>query len=82
MHNLIEIRTNILYTKDEETRDYKKFFELVLLTAQSGYQMNNQRQVVREHKIKENRIVVSESNLDAVISNLQQLKDVEEKDLK
>ena len=80
MNNLIEIRSNILYTKKGE--EYNKFFELVLLTAQSGYQLNNQSNVVREHQIKENRIVVSEANLDAVISNLQDLKDVKEEDLK
>lgn len=80
MNNLIEIRTNILYTKDDQD-EYNKFFELVLLTAESGYQLNNQSKIVREHKIKEHRVIVSESNLDAVISNLQQLKDVKEKEL-
>jgi len=79
MEQLITIRTNILYTKSGE--EYTKFNEIILLTEQADYSLNNEGSVIRNRGIKETRFCIASEKLQDVIDYLQSLNDAEEKDL-
>lgn len=81
MENLIDLKANIFYKK-EDSGKYKKYFELIFLTARPSYSMSNRSTISSEITLSENRIVVSEENLSTTIDSLKAILETEEKDLK
>jgi hypothetical protein len=70
MNNLISIRTNILYSKNQKEKEtdqdeFIKHNELIFLLEKPNYTYSNQRQIVREKKIEELRFTVSEEQIEA-----------------
>jgi len=86
MNTLIQIRTNVFYTKKtKKTKTSKDEFirlnEIVLLVDKAKYTHTNSGEIVRERGVDELRFVVNAENLDALIENLKRLKDIDELEL-
>jgi hypothetical protein len=87
MNTLIQVRTNIIYTKkekkDKKEKDvFIRFNEIVLLVDKPKYSHTNSGEIVRERAVDELRFTVSEEGLDALIKLLSTYKEIDEKDLK
>ena len=80
MSQLISVRTNIFYLKVEE--EYKRNQELIFLLDEPKYSFTNEGEVLRERRIKEVRMMVSQTAFEQMIEILTTLKDVKETDLK
>jgi hypothetical protein len=80
MNTLASVRTNILYNKDKDG-NYIKHLELILLVDKPQYRYSNEGSIVRERHIEQQRFVVSEGGMSALIELLGELKDIDESDL-
>lgn len=86
MKRLLQIRTNIYYTKkpkktDSEPDIFDKHHELVILLDQASYSYSNSQEVVRERQVEEIRFCIADENFDKFIDILTKLKEVKEEDL-
>ena len=86
MNTLIQIRTNIYYSKKDkkdkkEKDEYIRFNELILLVDKAKYTHTNSGEIVRERGVDELRFSVSRDSLEALITMLTKFKDVDETDL-
>jgi hypothetical protein len=86
MNQLISIRTNIFYSKEQKAKKddkdlFKKQQELVFLVDKPTYRYSNEGEVIRERGLEEFRFCVSEKAFAQVIDLLTKLKDADESDL-
>lgn len=79
MNQLVEIRTNIVYTKEND--NYKKLQELIFLIEKPSYKFTNEQEVIRTRELTELRFTVTEKVFDQMLSLLTHLKDINEEDL-
>ena len=79
MNQLVEIRTNIVYTKEND--NYKKLQELIFLIEKPSYKFTNEQEVIRTRELTELRFTVTEKAFDQMLSLLTHLKDINEEDL-
>lgn len=81
MNQLMSVRTNIFYTKDEEG-NFHRHNELVLLLDNATYKYDETgEKIIRERKLDEVRFTVDNEGMTAFIKALAIYADVEEKDL-
>jgi hypothetical protein len=81
MNQLIQIRSNIFYSKDDKGKETKQH-EIVFLVDKPYYTTTNEGEVVRNRGVDERRIVISEESFDGFIEALKEIKNVKQKDLK
>lgn len=79
MNQLVEIRTNIVYTKEKDS--YKRLQELIFLVEKPSYKFTNEQEVIRTRELTELRFAVTEQAFEQMIGLLTHLKDVKEEDL-
>lgn len=72
MNYLIDVRSNVLYKKDENG-DYIKFNEIILLVDKPKYKFTNEREITRERDIEEFRFMVIDSNIEGLIEALKSI---------
>jgi hypothetical protein len=86
MNTLIQIRTNIYYSKKDkkdkkEKDEFIRHNEIILLVDKAKYTHTNSGEIVRERDVEELRFTVSRDSLEALIATLTKYKDVDETDL-
>lgn len=84
MNRLLQIRTNIYYTKTKEEgaeEVYNKFLELVFLVDKPLYTKTSEGEVVRNRGVDEVRITVAADDMPSLIEVLQKYSTVDEKEL-
>jgi hypothetical protein len=87
MNTLIQIRTNIYYSKKDkkDKKDKDEFIrhnEIILLVDKAKYTQTNSGEIVRERDVDELRFSVSKESLEALIETLTKFKDVDETHLR
>ena len=87
MNTLIQIRTNIYYSKKDkkdkkEKDEFIRHNEIILLVDKAKYTHTNSGEIVRERDVSELRFSVSKESLEALIETLTRFKDVDEIDLR
>ena len=73
MNTLIAIRANELFAKDMK-EEMQKFTELIFICDKAGYQVSNEGEVIRHRETEQFRVIVSDNNMDALISQLVKLR--------
>ena len=86
MNTLIQIRTNIYYSKKDkkdkkEKDEFIRHNEIILLVDKAKYTHTNSGEIVRERDVNELRFSVTKESLEALIETLTRFKDVDETDL-
>jgi hypothetical protein len=80
MNQLIQVRQNIFYTKQEG--EFVKGREIILVVDEVNYKRTNEGDVIRERGCKEIRFVLnSDDAFEALIEALTNLKNAKEEDL-
>ena len=87
MNTLIQIRTNIYYSKKDkkdkkEKDEFIRHNEIILLVDKAKYTHTNSGEIVRERDVNELRFSVTKESLEALIETLTRFKDVDETDLR
>lgn len=87
MNHLIEIRTNILYSK-KENKDkpdspavFERFQELIFLFDKPLYRFSNEGNIIRERGVEETRFTVSAKEFETMLEILEKLKNAEPSEL-
>ena len=86
MNTLIQIRTNIYYSKKDkkdkkEKDEFIRHNEIILLVDKAKYTHTNSGEIVRERDVDELRFSVTKESLEALIETLTRFKDIDETDL-
>ena len=87
MNTLIQIRTNIYYSKKDkkdkkEKDEFIRHNEIILLVDKAKYTHTNSGEIVRERDVDELRFSVTKESIEALIETLTRFKDVDETDLR
>lgn len=79
MNELISVRTNIFYEKED--KKFKRVQELVFIVDKPIYSRSNEGEIIRERGLDEFRLAVDEDSFEKLIEVLENLKDVEPDEL-
>lgn len=80
MSELIQVRTNIFYTKKDNK--YIRQQEMIFLVRKVEYKMSNDQDVIRENRLEKFSFVIEQNNIDNLIKLLENLKNANEENLK
>ena len=73
MNTILSTRINEFFTKDENSENYKKHFEIIVICDNAEYKLTNDTEIIRERKCIDFRFMVSENNLPILIKQLESL---------
>ena len=84
MNHLLQLRTNIMYSKvknKEGIDEYKRYNELIFLVDKPTYTATNEGDIIRQRTVDELRFVVSDEAFELMMEQLKRYQKINESEL-